>query len=225
MKKKEYPKTLDEVILYFSCVVGVLFLITVISFLCGCTKAPVEPKVEPAPKPIALSWDSSARAGWSNHLLAKIIEKKAVLDTAKDIKEFCPKYSSLNHAGQLKAWGEFFVALAYYESGFNPKTSSVDVGDPKKRDTYSIGLFQVSVVDQSWAGGNLKYSYDQLLTPKPNMDLAMELVNRFVKARKAIFLENTDKPYRYFAVILRGNKDSKIPEIIARVRKYAPECG
>lgn len=193
--------------------------------LAGCTNLPVttQPSVEPQVSSINLSWDSPARAGWSEALLGYVNEEFAIFDSATDTTRFCPKYKSLDKAGRLKAWGEVLVALAKYESSWNPKSASVDVGKKDQRNTWSIGLYQVSVVDQSWAGGGLEYTYEQLLTPKPNMHLMKQLVVRWLKKEPKFFLPNSSKN-RYFAVGLEGNKYSKIPQIIAYVKANAPAC-
>jgi len=226
MKKQEYPKTLDEVILYFAYIVGVLFVITMISFLVGC-ESKSDP-VEEAPKPISLSWENTTaphpeRKPWSEYLIGKISEKKAVLDTAKDIGIFCPNYGNLDQNLQMKAWGELWVAVAYYESGYNPKTSSVDVGKPGDKDTYSVGLYQMSVVDQKNYKIPLGYKLDDLLTAKPNIHLAIEIFALQIAKRGKVFIPKGE-PGLYWAVIHPGGKYDKTKEIIARTKKHVPEC-
>jgi hypothetical protein len=173
---------------------------------------------------VALSWETKPeRKEWSDSLISRMNADWALYDAAKDIGTFCPKYSSLPKATRQKAWGEIWVGLAYYESSWNPKSASVDVGDPKKRDTYSIGLYQVSVVDQPWAGGGTKYTYDELLTPLPNIHLATVLMKRQLKNTGMIALDNSSK-FRYWAILLQKNRYEKIKEIAARVQENVQEC-
>lgn len=203
-----------------------IYILALFVYIVGCT--PIEPVPVYTPeKPreeIKLSWDNTTtRAGWTKDLMSFIEPSLDTLDLATDVTQFCPKYPGLDKQARLKAWGEFFVALARFESSWNPKSASVDVGAKDKRDTWSIGLYQVSVVDQRWSGGGTKYTYEQLLTPKPNMDLALQLVTRWLKREPKIFLPNSSKN-RYFAVALQGNRFSKIPQIIDYVKKNAPDC-
>ena len=173
---------------------------------------------------VALSWETKPeRKEWSDSLISRMNADWELYDSAKDIGTFCPKYGALPKATRQKAWGEIWVGLAYHESSWNPKSASVDVGDPKKRDTYSIGLYQVSVVDQPWAGGGTKYTYDELLTPLPNIHLATVLMKRQLKNTATIALDNSSK-FRYWAVALLRNKFSKVNEIAARVQKNVPGC-
>ena len=190
----------------------------------GCQTAPPLIDKPEAQARVALSWETKPeRIAWSDSLMSRMDTDWALFDSAKDIGKFCPKYGSLPKQSRMKAWGEIWVGLAYYESSWNPKSASVDVGDPKKQDTYSIGLYQVSVVDQPWAGGGTKYSYDELLTPLANIHLATVLMRRQLKNTQTIVLDNSSK-LRYWAILLSGNRYQKINEIITRVKNNVPEC-
>lgn len=184
--------------------------------------------VDTAEDRIALYWENTTephpeRKPWSDALIGYIDDDFEVYGKATDTAKWCPKYKSLSHRDKLKAWGELYVALAFYESSFNPRSASVDVGKPALKDTWSVGLFQVSVVDQQWLTPKTKYNYDQLLMPLPNIHLASIIVKRQLEKTGLIFLPNSSK-YRYFATILSGNKYSKIPQITTRVKKHAPKC-
>lgn len=199
----------------------VLFAIV---FLAGCASVPTSVVATYEP----LSWENTTEAHperkpWSEALIKSLNENWAVFDSAKDIQTFCPKYKSLDKTGRLKAWGELWVGLAYYESGYNPKSFSKDVGSEGKFDTYSAGLFQVSAADQEWAGGNLKYTYQELLTALPNIHLSTVLMVRQLKNTQLIALPNSSK-YRYWSTLLVGNRYQKISEIAQRVKKYATNC-
>lgn len=199
-----------------------------VSLLSACATTESEPVVNPeSGSRIALSWENgknySLKPETSDYLISLIKQDLALYSAAKDITQICPKYKALDESGKLKAIGEFYAALALYESSWNVKSSSVDVGKPGNKDTYSVGLCQVSVVDQPWAGGGTKYTYADLQTAKPNLHLCTILIRRQLKNTSTIFLDNSSK-YRYFAVALRGNRYSKIPQIIAKVHANAPLC-
>ncbi len=174
---------------------------------------------------IALYWENTVekhdeRKPWSDFLINKISENFSSLDKAQDIEYFCPKYRSLDKNSKLKAWGELFVALAYYESGFKPSSQSVDVGTKEKRDTWSIGLFQMSVVDiENYKIQNMKYSFDDLLRPEPNIDLAVTIMAQQINKKSLIVVKSNP----YWATLYNG-KYPKIKEIAVRVKKYAPLC-
>lgn len=227
--------------------------------LTGCVTAPVsqEPVVQ-APVAsgvrIALSWETNnpERKEWSDFVVKNVRENKKLYDAA-DMVRFCPKYNSLSSEQQVRAIGEFWQSLVYFESSYNPKSSSVDVGDEGNLDTYSVGLCQMSVVDQKNYGVPLGYKYADLLKPIPNLDLAMNIMHKkLAKVPKIILRDGV-----YWAVIRDGDsfvrretfcasnpgvcKNSKwktgwcamqngscrltvLPDVIARVKAKAPGC-
>ena len=183
------------------------------------TPTPVQPEER-----IALYWENTTephpeRAVWSDVLIAGLKEYKTTFDIAAH--EFCPKYATLNNAQQLKALGEFSVALAYYESGFNPKSNSVDVGTKGDKGSWSVGLYQLSANDNS--AKKFGMTFEKLQEPTLNIMVYIEQMQKQVKLRKKFFLDNSDS-MRYWAVALYNNRYSKIPEIKTRVLKHAPFC-
>lgn len=190
------------------------------------------PTPAPAPKPtpapvasaplVALSWEKKveSRKEWSQYVYDTIDIK--VFDSAKDMARICTSYAQLNEAQKKTVVAELFSAMAFYESGWDQKSASVDVGNKDKRDTWSIGLLQISVVDQEWAGIGKLYNYDQLLTAKPNLHLAIAILQRQIKKAGLVILDNSSK-YRYWAVLLDGNKYSKVSSITAMTQKL-PFC-
>lgn len=213
----------------------------------GCSSAPVDNKtgvpvktimptpvitsvpIVASPSPIAvvypkLSWEANhpERISWSSILYREILEKFLSLDKVKDMNKYCPKYSLLTKEQRVNVWGEFFVALAYYESAWKPTESSVDVGEDDDTETYSDGLFQVSGAD--WESYGLQkvlphYRHKDLLTVEPNIKLAMALMARQIERQKLICVSNevywatlSGKFYAPYAVH---------DEIAARVQKLS----
>lgn len=181
--------------------------------------------VKPAER-IALFWENTTspkpdRKPWSDALISALDKNFATLGKATDTKRFCPKYSSLSKEQKLKAMGEFFVALAYYESGYNPESSSVDVGTKDDLNSYSVGLYQMSGNDS--AAKLFKADYKALKNPITNINVAVEQMRKQIKNTGLFILPNTSK-FRYWAIILDGNKYSKVPQVIERVKKHAPFC-
>lgn len=173
---------------------------------------------------IELSWETGSpphpeRAAWSDALIHAIQLQFPVLDKAKDITQFCPGYEGLSLINKERTWGELMVADAYFESSFIPTAGSVDAGVQTDRDTWSIGLWQVSVDDQVWIFGETKYSYDDLLTPGPNAELAVAEIAYEIKKTGLIVVHG--KPI--FSTLFHG-KDDKTDEISSRVRENNEGC-
>lgn len=175
---------------------------------------------------ISLYWENTTEAHperkvWSDSLTSEIDKNFQLFDNAKDTTSFCPNYKSLNKDQKIKAFGELFVGLSYYESGFNPKSYSVDVGNKNNKETWSVGLFQMSGIDGS--AQVYKANFDTLQDPIVNIKVAVEQFKRQITKTGLFYLPNSS-PQRYYATILVGNKYSKISEINSRVLKYAPAC-
>lgn len=193
-------------------------------FLGGCVSSPSNEvaKTEVAPR-IALYWENTSaphpeRMPWSDGLVALFKKDLETFKKASDISIFCPKFHSLGEQDQLKALGEFWVAVAYYESGFDPKSAAVDVGVESNKDTWSVGLYQMSVVDQKNYRLDFGYKYDDLLKPLPNITLALAVLKAQV-IKRGVLAVLRPNPGVYWAVLR-----DKSPQIADRVKKYAPNC-
>lgn len=147
---------------------------------------------------------------WTTGVLPTIKEHLSTLSKAKDIESIYPGYSKLTEQNKALVWVELFKAMCKFESGFNPLSSSVDVGVAGKRDTYSVGLLQMSVVDQSNLGIKLGYKYDDILDPVKNLILATRVMANQVAKRGLVMIDKDNKgnPGTYWAVIkVRGMFD------------------
>jgi len=191
---------------------------------------PPSPSVPSLPLPPpqssqSLSWEAGhdERKAWSKALLGIIEKDLEIYLLASDLPIICPKIKSLEKEKQIRAIAEFWIATIYHESGFDPRSQSVDVGSKDKRSTWSIGLTQISEIDQEWVSLDRRYSYDELLTPEPNMKLANAIMVRQINRNKKILLDNSSKD-RYWAVLLVGNKYSEIKNIIERVQNKTGFC-
>lgn len=181
---------------------------------------------QPGGARIAGYWENTTekhdeRKPWTDQWVSIIKTDLYTYSKASDVTRICPKYTKLTDDQKIKAILEFHIAVAYYESGFNPKSSAVDVGNAKDRNSYSDGLYQLSGNDGS--SKFYGYTYKDLLDPLKNIKVAGEQYRRQLKNENKLILHNSSK-YRYWAVALDGNKYSHVPEILARVIKYAPAC-
>lgn len=230
---------MNKVKLLLTYIFGVVLALTVLSCLVGltgCTGKSSEdqlyklPAVVEAKKEVRrdLSWETVplnkryGKASWSDLIVKEFTQDLALFSTAKDVTRICPKYHSLTDSLKVKALGEFWVAVAQYESGFNEKSSSVDVGAKEDRSTYSDGLYQVSASDKA-NKDTYKFTWEQLLDGHNNILLSTEILRRQIRNTGMFILPNTHKA-KYWAVILDNNKYQKISAIIERTQKYAPEC-
>lgn len=102
------------------------------------------------------------------------------LDKANDVTTFCPKYKSLNQNQKINLWADLFASTAYYESAWNPKSYSVDVGTSSNADTWSVGLMQMSVIDQDSYNIHLGFNFSDLQDPIKNLQLSVAIMARQV---------------------------------------------
>lgn len=217
--------------LVYATVIGLMA--AVLSFLLtGCLETTPSAPQPPAPVVEQYAWERvpiktviRGKPEWSAALLAKIKGEFITLDLATDMKRFCPSYRLLGEEERVRVWAEFWVAVAYYESLWDPKVALVDVGKPEKKDTWSVGLYQMSVVDQDWLWGKRLYSFEQLQTAEANIDLSLSVMRRQISRSGGLIVLPNSHKLRYWAVLLDGNKYSRVNEISKDVRKRLPICG
>lgn len=186
-------------------------------FLIGCaTQQPIEQKpVNVTPKK-NLAWGQPA---WDETLLSSI--DIMVYEKAKDLETFCPKWLSLSLDEKFKTVGEFYVELAKRESDWSPDASSVDVGQKSNPDSWSIGLFQMSVVDQQNYKMPLGYDYAELLKPIPNIKLAVKIMELNISKYSLIVLP---RGRAYWAPLMENGKYNQVKEIAKAVQALNPKC-
>lgn len=192
-------------------------------FILSCTKATAPQPAEVSLPRIELAWEKNhpERAAWSDAMRDIIYKDFAVFSAAKDLYTICPNIESLSHPVQVQAIAEFFVAIAYHESGYNPKSASVDVGTKRDLGSWSVGLFQMSGNDRS--AKKFGYDFEKLKEPIPNIEVAMEQFRKQIISTGLYILPNSN-PHRYWATILTGNRYSQLPDILSRVKKLVPGC-
>lgn len=171
------------------------------------------------------AWQSE----WTEALMQAVSERLPFLSKASDLQKMRFDYHTLSDERKVAVWVEFFKTLAFYESGYNPNSQSVDVGVKHDRDTWSIGLLQLSVVDQMNYGLNYGYTFNDLLNPINNLKFGVLILANQILKRGKIFIPNDEKgnPKAYFATLRPGNKYSKVAQITATVEalKFYEELG
>lgn len=195
------------------------------------TPSPVNKPDQPVEQALALvkplSWETSvpARKAWSEELFKMVAAQYDILSQASDVLRIHPLFNRLNKSQQITCLCQFIATMTYYESGYNPKASSVDVGEVNVLDTYSVGLLQLSVVDQKNLNIPLGYTYADLQDPIKNLNLGVRIMANQVRKRGKFLIAKGESgnPGVYWAVIHPGGKYDKTSEILANVHKWTFE--
>ena len=196
----------------------ILLLVTISLFFVTCTnKLPLDPN-ESFNKNPTHSWHSQE---WSDYTKSLVDAKFSTLDNASDVKQLCKSYNALTKDQKLNMWVELFSAIAKFESSYDPKAEGVDVGTKENKDTWSVGLLQLSVVDQVNLGLPMGLKYEDLKDPKNNLKLGVSIMSNQIQKRKKVLIPKGEKGVVsvYWAVINPGNKNDKSKEILEMTNK------
>ena len=158
-------------------------------------------------------WDKIIEEKIVYHNLLSLVETHCV-----DIHKLQDNFTNLSFNTRVLVLREFFKAMMYFESAYNPESACVDVGNKKNKDTWSVGLFQVSVCDQENYKLPTSYTYQDLLDPENNIDLAFRIFARQLLRTKKIFIPKGEAGV-YWAVIHPGGKYDKTQSIINLTRE------
>lgn len=186
---------------------GILLLSVLCFWGCQLAPAPAPGAVMPTPEQqkavvspaisiIQLPWDQPT---WSQHLLQKIGENLPVFLAAKDVTEFCPTIRALPKVKQTQVLGEMFVRIAYWESGFNPKSTYQEPPPPKGPGTLSVGLFQMSYGDGD--GCPASRTTGDLTNPMVNIDCAVGKAVALVRKYGVIITSSNLGMGKYWSTI------------------------
>lgn len=198
---------------------------------------PTTPPVTGQPyKMVPLSWETSSapeRTQWSQYLM-KIISNdwSSLLDGADDIRDFCPRYNSLNNNERANVWAQLFAAVSKFESGYSPvsRMHETTMGtDPVTgRPVYSEGLLQLSYQDIEWAPWcKFDWSKDKslsstspqktILDPYKNLNCGVGIMAKQIKNKGRIKLSSGV----YWAVLKSGGRYNQIPAITSMVKSLS----
>ncbi len=108
-------------------------------------------------------WDALIEKALPDHLLAP--------QMAKNVREFCPRFSSMDDVDRRVFWAYFFQALSGAEAGLNA-TSTVQHSEPEvavvdgvsHRMVRSEGLLQLTYEDARRYGCNFDWNTDKQLS-------------------------------------------------------------
>jgi hypothetical protein len=169
-----------------------------------------------------LSWESQShpeRKAWSTKLLELVSTHKARLDQGNP-NVFISGYDGLSADLQRKFWAELIVAMAKFESSWNPN----DVyHEPPPLGINSVGLLQLSLPD----GANYHLqpalnNENQLKDALINLEWSVQILAHLL-ARDKVVASSTNGKFRggaaYWSVLRAGHK---IDQIIALVKANVP---
>lgn len=211
-----------------------------IALLAFVSCAPVEPESNRGQGPQERTYSEFQRLAWDNErpegfgwtrTLYKIIdhEGEELIYGSEDIGQFCPRYSNLTRDEKIQFWATLFVAVAKFESNFDPKARTEEKG---KLDAatgtalYSEGLLMLSyqdvrgnptcrfnpVLDRALPKADLRRS---ILSPENNLHCGVQIMMRQLKRYDRIAIGQG----AYWAVLKVGSRFQRIPTIQSMTRQ------
>lgn len=180
-------------------------------------------KTTPINTSFSLSWEKGnpTRFSWSAYLKNLIYTNYDAIMSASDIERVFPGIKLLDKNNQIDVLAEFICWICYYECGWDASDYSVDVGSQGDKNTWSVGLMQLSVVDQANLGIPMGFNFQDLQDPLKNLSLGIAILVNQIKKRGKIFIAKGEKgnPSLYWATICPGGTYDKTDAILAKVKK------
>lgn len=177
----------------------------------------------PVVPPISKGWDPY----WGELIKRLVYSNIKTFDAASDIYNIRPDWASLSDEQKSVVMEAFFKALIYFESGYNPLSESVDVGTKGDKQTWSVGLMQLSGVDKANLGLQVGFDYEGLKNPENNIVQGIEIMLNQIRKRGKIIIYKGEKgnPGVYWATLNPGNKYDETAEIVgaAQAVKFEAE--
>jgi hypothetical protein len=159
----------------------------------------------------SLSWDNvPQRQAWSQKLIASVSEKKTDLEQGNP-NGFVAGYSTLaTDALKTKFWAELLVAIAKFESDWDPKNV---FHEPPPLGVNSIGLLQLSLKDQNGYQVSPHITDEnELKDPLLNLGWGVTIFAHLI-AQDSVVASGSGKPgdaakgaARYWSVLRAGHK-------------------
>jgi hypothetical protein len=230
---------------YIVTAILLFFCLHLVVLVSGCTNTKAEePKAEAPPEfwepetmLARLEWNngSADRNLWTKHLTQMV--NGPLFETfskAKDLRKFCPNFESLDKGHQVQVISSIVVAVAYYESGWNPVSrmkepqGSFPKPDPVTgQPVWSEGLLQLSYQDQrnhsfckfDWNTDKRLGPSDprkSILNPINNLNCGVQIMAKQIRLKGTFITEGN----YYWSVLSMKNRFGKVPEIIGRVKRF-----
>jgi hypothetical protein len=166
-----------------------------------------------------LDWEAGhpERAAWSVALISDLNAHFSSFAHARDADQFHPRWNSLTRDQQVTVLAEMIVWTSYYECGWNPADYGVDVGNKDDNRTWSVGLLQLSVVDQANYHLPLGYSFADLQNPIKNLNFGVAIMAKQIDRHGKILIPVGESGI-YWSTLHPGGKHDKSAEIEAHTR-------
>lgn len=158
-----------------------------------------------------LSWDTvEERKAWSAELLAAIAKHKAALDSGNP-ESFISGYNKLPPEQQVKFWAELVIAMAKFESNWDPHAI---FPEPAPLNIDSVGLLQLSYEDRwNYKLEPLDLEKKSLEDPLVNLRCGIVIMAKLL-SKDHLVASGTGKQSRgaarYWSVLRTGTKLNKI---------------
>jgi hypothetical protein len=189
-----------------------------------------EEKIEETMLPLEWEKNNPSRKRWSEYVFLQIENNFEILNSAKDIKHFCPNYKNLNKNQKINVWGQLIASMSFYESTFNPSARIASVSnsiDPvTSAPLISEGLLQVGYIDSLYHNCSFDWSKDSklsdddkrktILNPYNNLSCGIKILTKQIRRYESIAIDKG----AYWAVIKTNHPNSKLQQIIKMVGKY-----
>jgi hypothetical protein len=173
----------------------------------------------PAPASVVLSWEKNhpERAAWTKALFGELDAHYDSFIKAQDSLFFYPGFQKLTREQKIHVWAEMIVWTTYFECAWNPSDASVDVGVQGDKDTYSVGLLQLSVVDQPNYGLKFGYSFSDLQDPIKNLHLGIGIMSKQIDKHGKILIPTGEKGV-YWSTLHPGGAHDRSSSIAAHTK-------
>jgi hypothetical protein len=169
-----------------------------------------------------LSWEKNhpERKAWSEFLFTQIDAQWDQFDKAIDLTIFRPDYNSLTKDQKINIIAEFICWICEFVSDWDPKDNEQDVGTAENKDTWSVGLMQLSVIDQANYGFKLGYNFEDLQDPIRNLRLGLLILGHQIDKYHLVDIP-TGHVGLYWATVHTGGKYDESSKIAAHVKAFA----
>lgn len=159
-------------------------------------------ETNPVPSPVItpdvnrqpLAWEryKLGSAAWSDQLRALVRASTLPDSNPKDVTVFAATYPVLSREMRVEFWSQFISIITKFESSFDPSVNCQDVGTVQEKDTWSVGLLQLSVCDQPNYGIKLKYNFQDLQNPIKNLTLGVAIMAMLINRDKVLCAQSGD---------------------------------
>ena len=181
----------------------------------------IEPTIPQKPVEPPMTSTKGWQEYWGELIERLCLSNMDKFDKASDIEKIHPQWKQLSDDQKAIVLVEFFKHLIKFESAYDPLCESVDVGEKHDKQTWSVGLLQLSGVDKSNLGLPVGFDYEGLKNPENNIIQGIAIMVNQINKRGKIIIPKSEKgnPGVYWATLNTGNMYDKTDLILKEVHK------